>query len=526
MWGWLLACAAPEPPAPAFPRCEAPREAEDTGGAPGETGRDLEAPAFVTGPAVELDPGPALLVGRLTAVTDRPAALEITVDDGAVRWTQTSAAATRHEVLLLGLRPGARHHVSVVAVGGGRERTLPLYVPPLPDWPRVTVTSDPARMEPGLTLTQVGPYLAMLDAAGVARWALPDVDEPHEATVTPRGTVRVVSGRTRIVEVDLAGNEVASWRAARTHRDPDDGVPVDVAALHHDAHELPNGNLLALSIERRRFPDYPTSETDPGAPRAGAWVAGDVVVELAPDGAVVNAWPLLDRLDPYRFGYDGIEGAYWEAFYGGDDVKDWSHANAVWYDAERDEVLVGLRHQDAVVALDHATGEVTWILAPEAGWRPPWDALRLRPAGPAIEPFHPHGAKLTPAGRLMLFDNGSGRASPFDAPLPDALNRSRGLELALDHTARTWTATLQVEASPPVFADTVGDCDPLPRTGNVLVTFGNVTGREQDGVQILEATRTDPPEVVFDLRLPRPAMTFRAQRVTGVLPVEAACRLR
>ena len=80
--------------------------------------------------------------------------------------------------------------------------------------------------------------------------------------------------------------------------------------FHHDIQEMPSGRLLVLSTEVRRIEDYPTVVDDDAAATVSANVVGDVVVEFARDGSVVNEWKLMDILDVRRLGYDSL-GAIW-----------------------------------------------------------------------------------------------------------------------------------------------------------------------------------------------------------------------
>ncbi|MEZ4548226.1 MAG: aryl-sulfate sulfotransferase [Thermodesulfobacteriota bacterium] len=84
--------------------------------------------------------------------------------------------------------------------------------------------------------------------------------------------------------------------------------------LHHEVFAMENGNFLTLSGELREYPDYPSSTTNPNAPLETAKVVGDVVVEFAPDGTVVNEYHLLDIIDPYRLNYSSLLG-HWDWFF-------------------------------------------------------------------------------------------------------------------------------------------------------------------------------------------------------------------
>jgi hypothetical protein len=327
------------------------------------------------------------------------------------------------------------------------------------------------------------------------------------------GSIAYVLDRASVEAVDLAGRSVHRW-AART-ADLAEAVPVDVEAFHHDVAELPEGGFASLSVERRWIGDYPAEERTPGT-TAPAWVAGDVIVEVDPDGTVRRSLSLLDLLDPTRIAYDAVVGDFWEDFapWRGDDVKDWSHGNALWYDAPTDSFLVGLRHQDAVVAVSRATGELRAILAPPVNWPPSLEARVVRPVEPeGFEyAYHQHGAKTTPAGDVLMFDNGNRRASAYEPVTPDEENTSRCVEYAFP-TATTYEVAFEYVGP---FSGSLGDCDLLPETGNHLVTFGNVKDPELPGVRIVEVA-PDGTEV-FVLEVPQPATAFRAERMPGLIP--------
>ncbi len=481
--------------------------------------------AFTAAPAFEQNTGSARLVGFVALSTDRQSTVRVQVDDGGRTWEHVvDAAATDHRVRVLGLAPDTEHALVVTATaadGAVATASLTATTAALPsDFPAYQVTSDPARMEPGVTYAMFQPYVAMVDPQGVIRWFMHS-GGAYGFTLTSSGTMLAINDRTTMSEYDIEGNLIATWRADRTASEPKSAIGVDAEAFHHDLAELSNGNLLALSIERRLIPDFPTSDTDPLAPTEDTWVAGDVVVELQRDGTVVNEWRLLDLIDPQRIGYDVLQSTYWNGFYP-PGTRDWSHANAVAYDEVRDEVTVSLRHQDAVVAIARGTGELAWIFAPDSNWRAPWAAKVLAPVVPqALHAYHQHGAKITPSGTLMLFDNGNNRASAFELPkVPDTSNASRGAEFVLDHVTGTWQLAFQFgdDLDPTLFAGAHGDCDPLPQTGNMLVTYGSVRDVSQPSVQVFEVTRTDPPEVVFHLTLDHPLITGRSERLTGLLP--------
>ncbi|MEQ1502554.1 MAG: aryl-sulfate sulfotransferase [Myxococcota bacterium] len=499
----------------------------DDDGSDDPTGSSPTEPVtFVAGPTIRDNPDAGLTAWLDLTLSDA-AALEIDVTGPDRTYTIASPSAVDHTVLITGLHPESTHDLVVRAVDaeGRTIGSAPVEVttPRLPTdfftWQ--VPTSAPDRMEPGITLVGFGNYLVMLDPQGHPVWYMPVQGSIHEATRLANGDLILVVNRTTVTEVDLSGAIVRQWRAGLTTDQPASAIPLDVEATHHDVLELPDGNLVTLSIERRTIDDYPTSEVTAGAPTASAWVAGDVVVEFTPDGEVVHQWPLLDLLDPHRIAYDGVRGTYWEDFapWVGDDIKDWSHGNAVSYDPPTDTLLVSLRHQDAVIGLARQTGALKWIIAPPVNWPADLADKVLVSTDPApVYNYHQHGAKFTPSGTVMMFDNGNNRASAFEPVVEDPDNYSRGLELALDldagtyHTVWSWGQQLD----PKYYAGSLGDCDPLPVTGNRVVTFGNLLNPTLPGVRIVELTPAD--EIVFDLVVPFQVTTYRSQRLAGMIP--------
>jgi hypothetical protein len=486
-----------------------------------------EDAAPVEGTAELADNPDAGLTEWLDVSLSVAAPVRVTVQNDDRTWSfDDPVVSTDHHVLLTGLRAEQVHQVEVAAIGhecAGSAASVDFTPPPLPaDFPpyRVTV-ADPTAIEPGVTLLGLRGYLIAVDPAGAPVWYEPIDGSIHEANRTASGDLYVIVNRQTLTVTDLSGAPKAVYRAARTTDPLADTVPVDVDAIHHDAIQLPNGDFAALSIERRWIEDYPASETNPRT-TAPAWVAGDVVVEFAPDGTVVKQVALLDLLDPHRIVYDSVDGDYWEDFgpWAGDDIKDWSHGNAVSYDPASDVMLVGLRHQDAVVGIDWSTGELAWIVAPPQNWIEPYrDRLLTSDVDGFVEPYHEHGAKFTASGTVVLFDNGNYRAEPVAEPLPDQQNYSRALEISVDPASGTWHPVWSwgQTLDPSHFSGSLGDVDVLPATDHLLVTFGNLANPYLGGVEVDEVTRDG--EVVWQLVIDDPdGTTFRAERLTGLFP--------
>jgi arylsulfate sulfotransferase len=517
-----------------------------------------QPPAITSELDLTMNPsGHTPFAGLLTFSTDQPTRATLTITDGENTTTVTpnDALVTDHELMVLGLRPGRINTVEVSVANERGETGEPISTtvetPPVPDYyPPIEVTlSRPARMEPGYTLIplvrgsedalvdeEFGLVLAV-DAQGEIVWSY---EAPHivdDPRLLENGNFLYQSFRNGyMVEADWLGHTINEWHTTGIPQDASPtSIPVETDTFHHDVFEMPSGNFLALSSEVRRFDDYATSEEDIDAPRAPANVIGDRLIEMQRDGTIVRDWRFMDLFDPYRLGYGSLETGFYEPIYG--DVldepgKDWSHGNAVYYDPSDDTALVSFYHQSVVVKLDLASGELVWMLGNPEGWGERWQDLFLQPNGDMPWQYHQHAPKLTPAGTMLLFDNGKNRAFP---PNPRALPPnafSRAVEYRIDEAAGTveevWSYGDPDENW--FFSGFISEADWLPNTENVLITVGGrvLAPDGSIGVEpweghlwatLTEVTHTEPAERVWEVVIDDPArgwIVYRSERVPSL----------
>lgn len=485
-------------------------------------------PRFIAGPTIAQNPQQAVpLAAIVTFKTDVAVAARLEVSDGTnsreVAFTET---ATDFALPVLGLAPQGTYAIKVtISDQQGNEVTAPdalsFTAGPLPaDFPPLTVTvNEPGKVEPGILVftpfheTPAGEkhYLMAANGAGQVVWYYMPEDGYSGGFARPlSGGNLIILGKGRVREIDMLGNVVQEWHAAALKPvGPPGSVPVMTDAIHHDILELPSGNLLAIGRELRTYNDYPTSDTDPAAPKATGAVVGDVVIEFKRDGTTVNTWALLDVLDPYRIGYGSIGGnvVYPNVAL----AHDWSHANGLVYSAADDAIIVSLRHQDVIVKLSRKTGKVMWLLGTHANWKPPWNENLLAPQGTLAWPYHTHCPELSPTGKLLVYDNGNYRASPFDTPLTLAQSYSRAVEFSIDEA--NMTVTQEWSYGGPggelFYSQALSGVSVQAKTGNVLITDGarntDAAGNPTLGpagqrwARIYEVTHTQPSKKVFEL---------------------------
>jgi len=160
--------------------------------------------------------------------------------------------------------------------------------------------------------------------------------------------------------------------------------------LHHDIELLPNGNILAISWEKKSVEEARQAGRRPElTPEAGLWP--DMIVEIEPirpeGGRVVWEWHAWDHLiqdhdaeaenygdpaeQPWRINVNGdgklqeIDPAELERLkalgYVPDDAdaedlsSDLQHTNAVAYNAELDQIVLSTHHFNEIWVIDHST---------------------------------------------------------------------------------------------------------------------------------------------------------------------------
>jgi len=477
-----------------------------------------------------------------------PCTVEVSLATEDAAWTvHYGVVGTEHVLPLLGLKPGRIYEVAVSLVDTEGNR-LDLAAEPIevaslhPSLPKFKVlTDDRARRQPGPTLVSIrnasreagepiGYFLA-LDEDAEPIWAYEPEHITSDVSWLPDGGVLAMvetpSGGA-ILDLSMVGRQ----RQRLTHADSDQGVAVPgVLDFHHEAEPLPDGRILALNREAVWVEDYPASYTDP-ALRQDTFVAADVVVELDRDGTVHASWPIAPLLDLQRVGYDSLGSSDLP------DALDWSHANGV-VPTPDGGLIVSFRHQDALIKLSRATGELIWILATPDNWPPHLHPYLLEADGPLHWPFHPHAPMLGPSGEVLVFDNGNNRSSPYGPGRGDALEQySRVVEYIVDEAAMTVRQSMEfLGPEGQVFFSThAGDADYLAN-GNILSVFGAL--ESQDGLwledhglaarsaRIFEFSPGSESDVVWDLSIhlradqaARAWSCYRAERIDSLYAPE------
>jgi hypothetical protein len=203
----------------------------------------------------------APLAGILTFTSDRPVVPSLLIDDGEHQQNVTpdDEPRTEHKTLVLGLRPGRTHTVTVtIRDQKGRETVLdPLEIemPPLPDdFPPIELTHRATEtMEPGVTMFSLFRWTGqfdddpnwglavVVDEDGEILWYLKSETYIGEPRRMHNGNLMFMGNEDgSLYEVDMLGNFLREWYTSGGASDElvKVSLPVATDAFHHDVIEL------------------------------------------------------------------------------------------------------------------------------------------------------------------------------------------------------------------------------------------------------------------------------------------------
>ena len=483
----------------------------------------------------------APLAGALQLTTDEYSRVSVSVSDGEGTWERDFYDYdTNHSVPLLGFQAGQSNVITVTVhdlFGNEAAASKPVVfvTKPLPtSFPLCKVwTSEPEKMEPGYTLVRIinenlgNGYMTVLDNSGNIVW-YSGVPAQLDVRQLENGDL-FIPEVTNFTEINMLGDTVHNWNVPNMLTiDFHDGVPTD------------HGTILYLNDQSKVVTNFPSSATNPNAPLQKTSVEYEQVVEIsATNGALLNAWSLIDMLDPTRIDYLTFSSHTTLGW-------DCEHANAVIEDPRDNSIIVSMRHQDAVIKFSRVTGQLKWILGDHLNWDPAWQKYLLKPIGTPFQwQYGQHAPFITSRGTLMLYDDGNFRASPFNPPVADSNNYSRAVEYDINEQTMEVSQVWDYGRTNAdrLYTDRVGSARQLPQTQNVLINYGYVL--YENGVypnphspaavmaRIKEVTYDPSPQVVFDFAFFDYSNTsssykgsgdYRAYRIPDLYPVRTPSR--
>lgn len=444
-----------------FARTAVPLAALALAGCPGATDDDA-TPDLLAEPMIVHHPKQPMIVDVVVEV-DAPADVALTHDGDPGVTTETideRVAGQLHTIRVRGLEPGVAHEMTLAIApresgGAASEHAVAFTTdPPLPGFvPRFDVeVSDPAAVDPVYRMfdyadsTDFEPSgLFVIDTEGVTRWYFGNASLVPGTTAIWAGVEMLDDGSLltvrdgALIRLDELGEMILGVSSAS----------YGLAPYHHDAIAMsddPDTHYLVLGNSYEDV-DLSSLGMDPET-----HMAGDLIVEIDQDGDVVWVWDTFDHLDPLRLRSDPGEGLPYVNPFTGQEAFDWTHGNGLVY-TDDGVILLSLRHQDWIVAVDRDTSEVLWRLGDEGDF----ELL----AGSWF--WHQHSPQWQADGSLLLYDNGVRNLSA-----PPEQWRSRAVRYVLDFEAMTATQVWDDSDVEPFVSLVAGDTDRMP--GGHLLT--------------------------------------------------------
>ena len=145
--------------------------------------------------------------------------------------------------------------------------------------------------------------------------------------------------------------------------------------IPHEIIKLPNGNYISLAPDFRNLPvsrkediytgnwSWETGDQFTEEELASFPWMGDLLIEWNPETNEI-VWS-MSTFDIYDINDYDIFGGNWnEAASGIYPVYDWTHLNAIEYNAEQNAIYISSRHLSKITKIDYTTKNIDWTM----GW--------------------------------------------------------------------------------------------------------------------------------------------------------------
>ncbi|MCP4215439.1 MAG: hypothetical protein GY765_12330, partial [bacterium] len=272
----------------------------------------------------------------------------------------------------------------------------------------------------------------------------------------------------------------------------------DKYMLHHDIAILPNGNILALAVEKKSYKECIDAGFAPRMVR-DTELYPDFVVEIEPTrpggGKIVWEWHVWDHLiqdyAPNKQNYGNVA-AHPERVYthcnGRPSQAFWNHMNSIAYNEKLDQIMLSVRGCSEIWVIDHSTTakQAAGRLGGKYGkggdllyrWGNP-SAYKNGSSGTAARQlFDQHDAHWIPegcpgAGNILVFNNGleRGYSSVMELvpPLDEKGNYSHGVSGRYGPVNTVWEYS--AENGKRFYSSEISGAHRLPN-GNTLICAG------------------------------------------------------
>jgi len=215
----------------------------------------------------------------------------------------------------------------------------------------------------------------------------------------------------------------------------------------HECKVLANGNTILFGFEPRTMD---LSSVVSGG-KTNARVMGARIREVTPGGDTVLDWSSFDHSD-VTHAVEEIDLTQ--------QAIDYAHPNGIAEDLDGN-LIISVRHFDALLKIDRNTGEVIWWLGGEKAKRN--DFTWTNDDNGGFTGFsHQHSVEVMSNGNILLFDNGNMRTTKF----------SRAVIYDVDEVNKTVTKVWEFRHTPDIYAASMGSVQELPN-GNILIGWGS-----------------------------------------------------
>ncbi len=384
-----------------------------------------------------------------------------TVDEAWVDYGQTAVygmtapigSESEFELPLLGMKPGSEYHFRIGArIGGellyGDDNLLetPDGIPSGLPTVEVTAGSSSGMYLAISTLTTETGYVAIIDPDGDFVWWWKHPLFGLENSCVPRAYLSPDGESLTFMTIgSLTGGETQISRVRLDGTNYEDVAEVETG--HHDFVELPDGTVAVLREDLIQFDGHD--------------VAGDALVEFAPDGSesiAFSVWDFIDY-DPDRKVLSGIS---------------YTHCNAIDYIPEEDAYWVSVNSFDQLWKVDRAEKQLLWKVGGE-------DSDFVLEDGSTAFSARQHQFEVQEEG-VLIFDNGR----------PDVGAYSRAVEYRLDPDSGQAEEVWSYRRDPDIYVLGYGDVTRFD-DGSTLVNWGSagvLEGVSAEGETLWEFSAT------------------------------------
>jgi hypothetical protein len=270
--------------------------------------------------------------------------------------------------------------------------------------------------------------------------------------------------------------------------------------LHHDIRPLPNGNILALVVEKKTYAQCIAAGFNPARipdVQTRGYMLPDYVIEIHPTrpngGTIVWEWHVWDHLiqdfDATKANF-GTVSAHPELIDCDGDGRNlsvfWNHMNSIHYNEAFDQIVLSVRGNSEAWIIDHSTTTAeaaghsggTYEHGGDLLYR--WGNPRCYGIGNASNQkfFEQHDVQWIDSGspgtgNLLVFNNGRGRnyssVDELIPPVDSAGFYHRTAGMAFGPESLTWTYV----ATPPaaLYSPDIAGAQRQPN-GNTLICDG------------------------------------------------------